>query len=326
MLLVASVALAVLGACSVAAVAKLEPAKAAFPGNNGKIAFSTITLDGSEGEQIYSMNPDGSGVTKLTGLPGENTDPDGSADGQKIAFRNDFCSGDPSEGGVCTNDIYVMNADGSKMLNLTSNLAASSFFNPTWFPTANTILFLSDPHGQLDLYALTFDALGNATRLQRITKSAANEQDAVVSPDGTKIAFTRGEDVDSTPTQVLYVMKRVGPKWTPVRPTRLAYDASYPDWSPDGTKIAFVRNPFRLPGNTGLFVMNADGTSQTRITTEFPPTPPTFSPDGKKIAFSSGGDIYVINAAPESETNPPVNLTADTPGAAQRDPDWQPLP
>jgi len=105
----------------------LEPAKAAFPDKNGKIAFSTITLDGSEAEQIYSMNPDGSGVTKLTGLPGENTDPDWLADGQKIAFRNDFCSGDPSEGGVCTNDIYVMNADGSKMLNLTSNLAADVF-------------------------------------------------------------------------------------------------------------------------------------------------------------------------------------------------------
>ena len=118
-------------------------------------------------------------------------------------------------------------------------------------------------------------------------------------------------------------MKRVGPKWTRVRPTRLAYDASDPDWSPDGTKIAFVRNPFRLPGNTGLFVMNADGTSQTRITAG---GPPTFSPDGKKIAFSSGGDIYVINAALESDTNPRVNLTADTPGAAQRDPDWQPLP
>jgi Tol biopolymer transport system component len=299
----------------VAAVAKLEPAKAAFPGNNGKIAFSTITLDGSEGEQIYSMNPDGSGVTKLTGLPGENTDPDGSADGQKIAFRNDFCSGDPYEGGVCTNDIYVMNADGSNMLNLTSNLAANVFY-PSWFPTANTILFLSDPHGQLDLYALTFDALGNTTRLQRLTKNAANEQDAVVSPDGTKIAFTRYEYVDSTLTSVLYVMKRVAPKWTRVRPTRLAYDASDPDWSPDGTKIAFSRN-------TGLFVMNADGTSQTRITAGgFP----TFSPDGKKIAFSGGGDIYVINAAPESDTNPRVNLTADTPGAAQRDPDWQPLP
>jgi Tol biopolymer transport system component len=126
-LLVASVALAVLVACSVAAVAKLEPAKAAFPDKNGKIAFSTITLDGSEAEQIYSMNPDGSGVTKLTGLPGENTDPDWLADGQKIAFRNDFCSGDPYEGGVCTKDIYVMNADGSKMLNLTSNLAADVF-------------------------------------------------------------------------------------------------------------------------------------------------------------------------------------------------------
>ena len=67
-----------------------------------------------------------------------------------------------TKGGVCTNDIYVMNANGSKMLNLTSNLAANVFY-PSWFPTANTILFLSDPHGQLDLYALTFDALGNAT-------------------------------------------------------------------------------------------------------------------------------------------------------------------
>jgi TolB protein len=316
LLVLACVALAMLVACGVAAVAALEDAKAAFPGKNGKIVFSTITLDGSEGEQIYSMNADGSGVTKLTDLPGENFEPDGSADGQKIAFFNAFCSGDPSEGGVCTNDIYVMNADGSKMLNLTSNLAASAFFNPSWFPTANTILFLSDPHGQLDLYALTFDSLGNTTRLKRLTKNAANEQDAVVSPDGTKIAFTRNENVDSTLTSVLYVMKRVGPKWTRVRPTRLAYDASDPDWSPDGTKIAFSRN-------TGLFVMNADGTSQTRITAGgFP----TFSPDGKKIAFSGGGDIYVINAAPESDTNPRVNLTADTPGAAQRDPDWQPLP
>src|SRR5918993_5456155 len=38
-LLVACVALAVLVACGVAAVAALEPAKAAFPGTNGKIAF-----------------------------------------------------------------------------------------------------------------------------------------------------------------------------------------------------------------------------------------------------------------------------------------------
>ena len=124
--------------------------------------------------------------------------------------------------------------------------------------------------------------MGNATRLQRLTKNAANEQDAVVSPDGTKIAFTRYEYVDSTLTSVLYVMKRVAPKWTRVRPTRLAYDASNPDWSPDGTKIAFVRNPFRLPGNTGLFVMNADGTSQTRITTEFPPTPLPSHPTARR--------------------------------------------
>jgi dipeptidyl aminopeptidase/acylaminoacyl peptidase len=35
---------------------------------------------------IYKMNPDGSGVTKLTNLPGNEDEPDWSPDGNKIAF------------------------------------------------------------------------------------------------------------------------------------------------------------------------------------------------------------------------------------------------
>src|SRR5436309_1473813 len=73
------------------------PAQAAFPGKNGKIAFSYegATLS------VYTMNPDGTNNTALT----SGADPAWSPDGTKIVFsRNVDC---------CRNsEIYVMDADG----------------------------------------------------------------------------------------------------------------------------------------------------------------------------------------------------------------------
>ena len=64
-----------------------------------------------------------------------------------------------------------------------------------------------------------------------------------------------------------------------------------------GEKIAFASN---RTGNLEIYVMNTDGTQQTRITTD-PAADylPAWSPNGTKIAFTSyrdGNDeIYVMN-------------------------------
>ena len=68
--------------------------------------------------------------------------------------------------------------------------------------------------------------------------------------------------------------------------------------SSDGSKIAF--RSFR-DGNEEIYVMNADGTNQTRLTNNAAiDTEPSFSPDGSKIAFQSNRDghkdLYVMNA------------------------------
>jgi TolB protein len=76
-----------------------------------------------------------------------------------------------------------------------------------------------------------------------------------------------------------------------------------PDWSPDGTKLAYGSTQ---DGNFDIYLMNPDGTGQTRLTSHTATNDafPEFSPDGTKIALTSwnanldavSAEVYVMNA------------------------------
>src|SRR5438093_12737132 len=72
-------------------------------------------------------------------------------------------------------------------------------------------------------------------------------------------------------------------------------------------KIAFSRGG----PNSGIYLMNADGTGVERLTSDSGDSEPTWSPDGSRIAFVrfQGGkyDIYVMNA----DGNEVARLTLD---------------
>src|SRR4051794_11122649 len=91
------------------------PAVAAFPGANGKIAFES---DRDGNQEIYVMNADGTGQTRLTANVASDLLPAWSADGTKIAFDSD------RDGGYT--QIYVMNANGTGQTRLTNNAASDS--------------------------------------------------------------------------------------------------------------------------------------------------------------------------------------------------------
>ncbi|HEY3231245.1 MAG TPA: protein kinase [Roseiflexaceae bacterium] len=98
------------------------PTPTAAPGaGKGQIVFSS-DRDEPRGE-LYLVNLDGSGLTRLTNSSGGDDSPAWSRDGSRIAFVSDH-DGDPK--------IYVMNADGSGQTNVTNNPAGDS--RPAWRP------------------------------------------------------------------------------------------------------------------------------------------------------------------------------------------------
>jgi TolB protein len=170
----------------------------------------------------------------------------------------------------------------------------------------------SESAGNLEVFAVKTDG----SSLRRLTTSPGYDAEARWSPDGQRIVFT--SDRDATAEQrarrdvgsfELYVMNADG---SGVRrlTTNDYYDAS-PTWSPDGRRIAFVATPgvradsapAEWAAQRQIFVMNLDGTGLRRLTA----SPggnnfPAWSPDGRRIAFSSGRDraggaqVYVMNA------------------------------
>lgn len=122
----------------------------------------------------------------------------------------------------------------------------------------------------------------------------------------------------------IYVMNDHGGNMRGITDT--SFKKAGPDWSSNGTQIAFAADlnsrKEGTPQQYDIFIMNADGSRQRNLT-EHPAVDvsPSWSPDGKSIAFTSfrnkGLDIYTIEIA----TRKVRRLTSNAFSSA---PDWSP--
>jgi TolB protein len=276
-------------ACLAAAL-WLAPAHATFPGANGRIVFSS---DRDGRSEIYSMNPDGSGQTRLT--TGQGDSPAVSRDGRRIAFQSTRTG---------FSEIYVMNADGTGQTDLTN--AGADDRDPAWSADGTRIAFMRNTGTTAEIIVMSAaDGSGEVN----LTNTADNELAPSYSPDGSRITYVR--NVDGVNLEV-WVMNADG--GAPANLTNNPANDQTPSFSPDGSKIAFASN---RDGNNDIYVMNADGTSPTRLTSDpADDTAPVFSPDGSKIAFSSdragNAEIHVMNVDGSGVANLTGNPARDT--------------
>ncbi len=125
--------------------------------------------------KAIAVDPAPAGPTRLTNDPGIDRYPAISPDGNTVAFTSTRAGNE---------DIWLMNTDGSNLINLTQGNGNSR--QPSWSPQGSKIGFVSDRDGNPEIYMMNVDG-GDAVRL---TQNEADDTDPGWSQSGDRILYS----------------------------------------------------------------------------------------------------------------------------------------
>jgi hypothetical protein len=232
--------------------------------SKARIAFTAIEPPTWEwNRRVYVMDVDGQNQQRLA----VGSDPDFSPDGREIAYEcpngfDDVCVMDSragestkrnltntmfNEGGPTfspngqriafvsnrgtngSEEILVMNADGTGVTRLTDNL--DNDLAPSWSPDGTKLVFAGADSDGYDIYVMNADGSGR----KQLTTASDWELAPQFSPDGTKIVYHRQKLTDYGPQSDIWMMSANGSGQTQLT----SFGATAPTFSPDGRKLAF---------------------------------------------------------------------------------------
>jgi TolB protein len=221
--------------------------------------------------EIFLIDPILGDAENLTRSPkSEERYPCWSPDGKRIAFTSD------RDG---TMNLYVMNADGSAVTQLTRLKAPAVAYMPSW--SGERIVF--------GLHAKSAEMASIRPDGANLTILGAGH-DPCISPDGTLIAYT-GECAGGVS---VFTMKADGSAKKQIVPTANPWGAVFPVWTPDGKRIAYA---FKAGNALEIFTCDADGGNNRQVTNLGKiSTPPSWTPDGRWISFRHTDERYWSNA------------------------------
>src|SRR5689334_4962995 len=250
-----------------------ENAEAYFSRDGRWLTFQS-TRDGRTCDQQYVMRIDGSGTRRISNGDGKTTCGYFFDGDRRLFFASTHAHGaacparpDPSQGyvwGLDKFDIYTIDRDGSNLRRLTSYDVYTA--EGTLSPDGKTVVFTSLKDGDLDIYTMNIDG----SNVRRLTTAVGYDGGPFFSPDGKQIVYRAWHPSDTALTNYQELLHE-----KLVRPNRME-----------------------------IWVMNADGSNQHQITSlggaNFAPY---FTPDGKRIIFSSNYknprsrnfDLYLVN-------------------------------
>jgi Tol biopolymer transport system component len=285
----------------------------------GTIVFSSSS--GSSGEddatEIWSMHTDGSGLTQLTSNSHLDIDPALSPDGTRIAFAS-YRAGDRNT------QIYVMNADGSEQRPLTDLRTGAT--QPSWSPDGSMLAFVSGA-GWGELGGV-FVMQPDGGKPWLVGEGSAYSP--TWSADGSSVIYALGGDNRdgfwTAPTHIIDCIP--GP--CPVPPGvatelfSLPGSVDEPDLSPDGKTLAFV---WSSGSSSAIYTSGLQGDDLRKVAVG---SSPTWSPDGRWLAFShiddiDGPQVWVMRSDGSDATaitSLPGFISGTTIYGITRDPSW----
>lgn len=255
-------------------VVNTEPSPTATGGGVGQIAFASAR-DGLP--QIYLMNLDGTGVSRLTDLAEGACQPTWSPDGSQIAFTSPCRT---SRNIYPGSSVWVMGIDGSGLKPLAT--APGGDFDPAWSPNGDLIAFTSLRDGRPQVYVMQADG----SQQTNLSDNSAVESQPGWSPSGSQIIYISVR----SGVQEIWIMPAEGGSGN--RFSRSAgRDDANPNWSPDGELVVFGQE---IGGVSRLVVTRfvEGGAPEVRICPEGPlsvqpMSEPRWSPDGHWLAFET---------------------------------------
>jgi TolB protein len=226
-----------------------------------KIAYVSSA---SRNKELYMMDYDGAGATRLTSNQSINLSPNWSPDLRSIAFTSYMGRGYPY--------LYRIFPFEKRPVQLLAGYLGINT-SPAWSPDGRLLALTLSKDGNPEIYVLTL-ATG---AFRRLTTWSGIDTEPTWSPTGREIAFVS----DRSGTAQIYVMDADG-----TNARRLTHEGfnTQPRWSPKGDAIAFTSRQ----GNHDIWAVNPDGLNLRRLTAgPGSNESASWAPNGRHLVFQS---------------------------------------
>lgn len=274
--------------------------KILFASNDGKTEVADYDL--------YSINPDGSGKTKLTSYGKFINHPAWSPEHSRIAFSSNVDNKKEK--------IFIMTADGKETRQLTFGDNFDKF--PTWSPDGKYIAYISYQDNIPNLFVM--DVYGKNTK--QLTFVAG--KDTVLWPSWSPVSDTIAYSYNKAGDEIDFRLQTIRADGTEMRELLSSNDPDLSDhepaWSPNGKTIYFLSNrthqmeiwkfdyaewekQMEEVGKVDYNNIDLKQVSKLDSVNVNPDHRPRISPDGKKIVFygvgsdwnNIGTNLYTLN-------------------------------